>query len=71
MNSARTLTILSRRFPEKRVFVTGAGGDRDSVRLRGYRLVWRLKRHFPTCFLKRVLRFRDAQLKRAADPPRG
>jgi hypothetical protein len=103
MKSPRTLTILSRRFPAKRIFIAGAGsglgramahqlmdpsghdpaeaarailgaaaaGDLYIAWPRGYRLVWRLKRFFPLWFLKRVQRFRDAQIRRAARRPPG
>jgi len=48
-----------------------AKGDLYIVWPREYRLVWRLKRYFPMWFLKRVQGFRDAQIKRAENPPRG
>src|SRR5512141_162058 len=52
------------------ILAAAARGDLYIVWPREYRLVWRLKRYFPLWFLKRVQRFRDAQLKRAANPPR-
>jgi NADP-dependent 3-hydroxy acid dehydrogenase YdfG len=52
------------------ILAAAARGDLYIVWPREYRLVWRLKRYFPLWFLKRVQRFRDAQLKRTANPPR-
>lgn len=48
-----------------------AAGDLYIVWPREYRLAWRLKRFFPLWFLKRVQRFRDAQIRKAARRPPG
>jgi len=48
-----------------------AAGDLYIVWPREYRMVWRLKRFFPLWFLKRVQRFRDVQIRRAARRPPG
>jgi NAD(P)-dependent dehydrogenase (short-subunit alcohol dehydrogenase family) len=53
------------------ILAAAAKGDLYIVWPREYRLVWRLKRYFPMWFLRRVQGFRDAQVKRAENPPRG
>jgi NAD(P)-dependent dehydrogenase (short-subunit alcohol dehydrogenase family) len=46
-----------------------AAGDTYVVWPKEYRLAWQLKRWFPRWFLTRVQAFRDAQLRRAGQPP--
>ena len=70
MGETQGVTILSRRFPAKRAILTAAArGDLHIVWPREYRLVWRLKRLFPSWFVRRVAQLRRRQLARANPPP--
>jgi NADP-dependent 3-hydroxy acid dehydrogenase YdfG len=70
---ARSLMDNSGHDPAEAAQAILAAAARDDLYIvwpREYRLFWRLKRYFPLWFLRRVQGFRDAQLKRAASPPR-